>query len=114
MGFILLFGVFQLHQIGKFIRNITLNMVRFHYHFSHVSSSLSSPSIDHDKDTENLDDQVLPPLIRVFQEEVADTPSLIIFSITFPSAMPNPLDPAKVVFLPHHGERDSPSTVFFF
>lgn len=116
----------HLHGNGEFIRNITLNKARFPFHVSHVPSYTSSPSIAHDKDPFNVDNTLftcgLTPPLHYLQFEYVNpisspgfhmlpTPALIIV-FTSPSAMPNPSDLAKVVFLPHHGERDSPSAVF--
>ena len=52
----------NIHTNGEFIRNITHNIARFHFHVSHVQSSTSIPSIDHDKDPYNIDNQQLTTL----------------------------------------------------
>ena len=93
-------------------------MARSPFHVSHVQSYTSSPSIGYDRD--NIEDTQVMWMIDIMsdspQQHVLQRilmPTVVPLSIVssplqivafpFPSALPYPLDPANVVFLPLMG-----------
>ena len=90
----------QVHQNGKFLRDITLNMAWLHYRISHADCSLPNPPQAPHADMDEDDDQSLPRLIGQFQkEDDADSTNsrTVVFSNIDDSPIAPPQEPNVVI-----------------